>query len=378
MHRLLHHLTNIRRLGVKELWSLWRDPTMLFLIIYVFTLAIYTAGTAMPETLQQTPVAIVDEDDSALSARIFTAFYPPAFNPPTRITQADVDPMLDAGHYTLVLVIPPGFQRDVLAGLQPTVQLNIDATRMSQAFAGSGLAQQIVMGEVAEYLQGNRASTAPPVELVTRMRFNPTLSNVWFGSLMELVGQITMASIILTGAALIREREHGTIEHLLVMPVTPTEIMLAKVWSMGLVVLLAAVLSMHGIIRWLLQVPIEGSLWLFFGGASLHLFATTSMGIFMATLARNMPQFGLLVMLVMMPLQMLSGGMTPRESMPQWVQWLMALAPTTHFTELSQAVLYRGAGIDVVWPSLLALCLIGAVLFGLSLRWFRRAITQMA
>lgn len=377
-HRLHMHLANIRRLGVKELWSLWRDPVMLFLILYTFTVAVYTSGTAMPETLSQTPIAIVDEDDSALSARITGAFYPPAFLPPVRITHAEVDALLDAGHYTLVLVIPPGLQRDVLAGRQPTLQLNVDATRMSQAFAGSGLVQQIVAGEVAEFAQRHRAVQAQPVELVPRMRFNPTLSNVWFGSLMELVGQITMVSIILTGAALIREREHGTVEHLLVMPVTPTEIMLAKVGAMGLVVLLAAVLSMRGIILGALRVPVDGSLWLFFGGAALHLFATTSMGIFMATLARNMPQFGLLVMLVMMPLQMLSGGMTPRESMPTWVQWAMSLAPTTHFTELSQAILYRGAGLAVVWPSLLALALIGSVLFALSLRRFRRAIAQMA
>ena len=138
-HRLHMHLANIRRLGVKELWSLWRDPVMLFLILYTFTVAVYTSGTAMPETLSQTPIAIVDEDDSSLSARITGAFYPPAFLPPVRITHAEVDALLDAGHYTLVLVIPPGLQRDVLAGRQPTLQLNVDATRMSQAFAGSGL-----------------------------------------------------------------------------------------------------------------------------------------------------------------------------------------------------------------------------------------------
>ena len=115
MRRLLHHLTNIRLLGVKELWSLWRDPMMLVLIVYTFTVAIYTAGTAMPETLHHTPMAIVDEDDSALSARIFSAFYPPAFNAPVRITNAQVDPALDAGHYTLVLVITPNLQRDALA-----------------------------------------------------------------------------------------------------------------------------------------------------------------------------------------------------------------------------------------------------------------------
>ena len=361
------HLQNIYRLGCKELWSLWRDPAMLFLIVFTFTFAIYSAGTAMPETLHRTPIGIADEDQSTLSLRIRDAFYPPAFGAPAVISQAQVDPGLDAGEYTLVLVIPPHFQRDVLAGRAPSLQLNVDATRMSQAFTASGFAQQIVMGEVSEFVLRYRGGTALPVELTTRVRFNPTLSNSWFGSLMELVSQITMLSIILTGAALIREREHGTVEHLLVMPVTPTEIMLAKVWAMGLVVLAASALSLNGIIRGVLQVPIDGSLWLFFGGVLLHLFATTSMGIFMATLARSMPQFGLLMMLTMIPLQMLSGGMTPRESMPMWVQWLMSMAPTTHFTELSQAILFRGAGLAVVWPSLVALLLIGSVVFVLSL-----------
>jgi ABC-2 type transport system permease protein len=187
-----------------------------------------------------------------------------------------------------------------------------------------------------------------------------------------------MLSIILTGAALIREREHGTIEHLLVMPVTPTEIMLAKVWAMAFVVLIASSLSLNGVVRGLLGVPIEGSLWLFFFGVSLHLFATTSMGIFMATLARTMPQFGLLIILVMMPLQMLSGGMTPRESMPDGVRWLMSLAPTTHFTEMSQAILFRGAGFEVVWAQFAAMAAIGSVLFAVSLARFRRTIGQLA
>jgi len=185
-------------------------------------------------------------------------------------------------------------------------------------------------------------------------------------------------SIILTGAALIREREHGTIEHLLVMPVTPTEIMVAKVWSMGLVVLVSAGLSLTFVVRGLLQVPIEGSVALFLVGAALHLFATTSMGIFMATLARSMPQFGMLLVLVLLPLQMLSGGTTPRESMPDFVQNIMLAAPTTHFVELGQAILYRGAGFSVVWQPFLALTLIGAVLFAFSLARFRKTLSQMA
>jgi ABC-2 type transport system permease protein len=376
--RLPRHLAHVYRLGVKELWSLWRDPMMLFLIVHAFTLAIYTAGTVAPETLHRTAIAIVDEDDSALSQRIRSAFYAPQFVPLQRIRLDQVDPGLDDGRYTFVLVIPPDFQRDVLAGKTPAVQLNIDATRMGQAFSGNGAIQQIVLGEVAEFVQRYRGTASSPVELVPRMRFNPSLDPSWFGSLMEVVNNITMLPIILTGAALIREREHGTVEHLLVMPVTPSEIMLAKVWSMALVVLLACSVSLGLVIHTWLRVPIGGSVPLFLAGAALHLFATTSMGIFLATIARSMPQFALLMMLTMMPLEMLSGGMTPRESMPDWVQWLMSLSPTTHFTELSQAILFRGAGLDVVWDSLAALLLIGSVLFGLSLARFRKTIAQMA
>jgi ABC-2 type transport system permease protein len=375
---VLRHLANIHRLGVKELWSLWRDPMMLVLIVYTFTISVYTAATAVPETLQGASIAIVDEDDSPLSSRIASAFYPPRFTRPARITLAEVDPGLDSGDYTYVLDIPPGFQRDVLAGRSPQLQLNVDATRIGQAFAGSGLVQVVAMGEVAEFVQRHRDVAVPPVDLALRARFNPALRQSWFISLMQVVSNVTMLSIILTGAALIREREHGTVEHLLVMPVTPVEIMVAKMWSMGAVVLLATAVSLNLVIRGALDVPIEGSITLFLVGASLHLFATTAMGIFMATLARTMPQFGLLIMLVLLPMQVLSGGSTPRESMPELVRDLMLAAPTTHFTELSQAILYRGAGLDVVWRAFVALIVIGTVFFVVSLARFRRTIGRLA
>ena len=374
----MRHFANIRHLGVKELRSLWRDPMMLVLIIYAFSLGIYVAASAMPETLNKAPIAIVDEDQSPLSNRIIGAFYPPHFTPPALLAPGEIDPALDAGRYTFALDLPPNFQRDVLAGRQPTVQLNIDATRMSQAFTGGGYIQQIVQGEVSEFMRGTRASAAPPVELALRARFNPTLAQSWFGSVMEIINSVTMLSIVLTGAALIREREHGTIEHLLVMPVTPFEIMAGKVWAMGLVVLLACAFALLVVVEGVLKVPIEGSILLFLAGAGLHLFATTSMGIFMGTIARSMPQFGLLLMLVMVPLQLLSGGVTPRESMPGFVQTLMLAAPTTHFVRMAQAILYRGAGFDMVWPQFLAITGIGAAFFLIALARFRRTIGTMA
>ena len=195
---------------------------------------------------------------------------------------------------------------------------------------------------------------------------------------MELISSITLLSVILTGAALLREREHGTVEHLLVMPVTPGEIMLAKVWSMGLVVALAALAALVFVVQGALHIPVQGSVALFMLVAVLHLFATTSMGIFLATLARSMPQFGMLLVLVLVPLQLLSGGMTPRESMPILVQNVMLAAPTTHFVTAAQAILYRGAGLDVVWPQLLSIGAIGSVLFATALSRFRKTISQMA
>jgi len=375
---MLPRLANIYRLGVKELWSLARDPFMLALIFYAFTVMIYVAATAMPETLHKAPIAIVDEDGSPLSARIVSAFYPPHFQRPAVISLKELDPGMDDGSYTFVLDIPPDFQSDVLAGRSPTIQLNVDATRMSQAFTGSGDVQQIVAGEVNEFVRRYRSDSTTSVELTVRNRFNPNLERTWFGSLMEIINNVTMLSILLTGAALIREREHGTIEHLLVMPVTPGEIMLAKVWSMGAVVLMATTMSLLLVVQGALQVPIEGSIPLFLAGAAFNLFATTSLGIFLATIARSMPQFGMLLVLVLLPLEMLSGGITPRESMPQIVQDVMLLAPTTHFVQLAQAILYRGAGLDVVWKPFLIMVVIGAVFFALSLARFRKTITQMA
>jgi len=371
------HAANIYRLGIKELWSLARDPIMLVLITFMFTVMIYVAATAMPETLHKAPIAIVDEDGSPLSGRIAAAFYPPRFNPPAMIPLSAIDDGMDAGDYTFALDIPPDFQRDVLAGKSPAIQLNVDATRMTQAFTGSGYIQQMVMGEVNELVQRYRSSAAPPVDLARRVRFNPNLEQSWFGALNEIINDVVMLSIILAGAALIREREHGTIEHLLVMPVTPGEIMLAKTWSMGFVVLLAAAGALVFVMEGMLRVPIEVSVLLFLAGAALCLFATTSMGILMATVARSMPQFGMLAILILLPLQLLSGGSTPRESMPGFVQNVMLAMPSTHFVALGQAILFRGAGLSVVWPQFLALAAIGAVFFAVSLNRFRKTIGTM-
>lgn len=368
---------NILYLGIKEFYSLLRDPVMLALIVYAFTVSIYSHAKAIPETLNKAPIAIVDEDRSPLSARIINAFFPPYFLPPKLISPAEMDARMDAGLDTFALDIPPNFQRDLLHGRKPTVQLNADATRMSQAFVGSAYIQTMITDETLAFMRRYRSLSTPQVDLALRVRFNPNLNKSWFGAVMQLINDVTMLSIILTGAALIREREHGTVEHLLVMPVTPFEIMASKLWAMGLVVLAACASSLIVVVQAWLAVPLQGSLVLFLAGAALQIFATASIGIFLGTVARSMPQFGLLLMLVLLPLQMLSGSMTPRESMPQIVQHLMLAAPNTHFVMFAQAVLYRGAGLAAVWQQFAAIGVIGAIMFALALLRFRQAIGTM-
>lgn len=373
---MMRSLVNIFQLGVKEIRSLGHDKVLLIFLIWSLSFGVYEAANSQSTELRNASVAVVDEDHSQLSQRLIAALRPPEFLPPRLISLDEVDPGLDAALFTFTLHIPANFQRDVQAGDQPTLQLNIDATRMNEAFIGSGYIQNIVTDEVTRFLQGYRGDPPLPIRLAVRMKYNPNLNGVWFYGAMELVNNITFMAIILAGAAVIREREHGTIEHLLVMPLTPFQIMAAKIWANGLMVLVVASLSLVIVLQGALTMPVAGSVWLFIFAAALHLFSVASLGILLATMSRSMPQFALLMILVVVPLNMLSGASAPPESMPLTVQAIMLAAPTTHFVSLAQAVLFRDAGLAIVWPQLLANFAIGVVFFTLALLRFRRTVVH--
>ena len=284
---------------------------------------------------------------------------------------------MDKGRYTFIVIFPPNFQEKVLANNNPEVQVNVDATRMSQAFTGNGYIQQIIAKEVNSFVNETTGrNTTDTAEILIRNRFNPNLIKAWEGAMNGLVNNVTMIALILTGAALIRERERGTLEHLLVMPVTPFEIMVSKVWSMSLVVLVATGLSLNVVVQAALEVPVAGSFWLFMTGVVFNLFAVTSLGIFLACFARDMPQLGILMILVLLPMQMLSGGTTSQDNMPDLIRWIMQLSPTTHFVNFSKAILFRGAGLDIVWPIFLKMILIGTLFFSVALKRFRRTVAS--
>jgi ABC-2 type transport system permease protein len=248
---------------------------------------------------------------------------------------------------------------------------------MAQAGRGAAYIEAILAEELADALGHRPASDSAPVNFVIRAKFNPNLTYSWFAAVIQMVNHITLIALLLSGAAVIREREHGTIEHLLVMPLRPVEIVLAKIWANGLVIVVVAMLSLLLVVRWWLEVPIAGSTLLFAVGAFVYIFAVSALGIFLATLVRSMPQFGLLLFPVFIIMNLLSGGTTPTDSMPETLQRIMLLSPSTHFVSFSQAVLYRGAGLDIVWHHFAEMTLLGLVFFGIALARFRRMVARM-
>ena len=372
----MRKVANIYWLGVKELRSFLHDFVLLGLVAYAFSLAVILQARSNSQELHNASIAIVDEDHSELSRRIAHAFFPPLYQTPKLIEERDIIPAMNGGRFTFVVDIPPDFEQHVVAGQRPALQINVDATAMVQAGLGSGYAQQIISAEIADFL--SHAEGAPPssVNLDVRIAFNPNLTTAWFTSVMGIINNISMLAIILAGAAVVREREHGTMDHLLVMPLTPFEIAMSKVWANGLVIAVAVGLSLYFVVRMMLGIPVAGSIPLFMVGVVIYLFFATAIGIFLGTVARSMPQLGLLYMLVYLPMNMLSGANTPLESMPPWLAKFMQVSPSTHFVAFAQAILYRGAGLDVVWPQFVAVAVIGAVFFWLAILRFHSTIAQ--
>ncbi|MGZ4401648.1 MAG: ABC transporter permease [Gaiellaceae bacterium] len=370
----MRSLLNILWLGIKELRSFLSDATLFVFVIFAFTWTVYSQATGTSNEVNNASIAFADEDNSPLSKELFNAFYPPRFQRPVLIATNEVEEAMDRGRFMFVVTVPPWFERDLRAGRHPDIQVSIDATAMQQAGIGAGYIKQIINQRLSSFMQRADTDSPDPVQLVVRKAFNPNGVSAWFTSVVAIINQLTLLTVVLTGAAVIREREHGTLEHLLVMPLTAFEIAIAKVWANGLVILLATALSLYLIVQMALKVPFAGSHLLWFGGVVLYLFFATALGIFLGTISRSMAQFALLIVLVVLVLQLLSGGSTPVESQPRWLQTLTYLLPSRHFVSFSQIIIYRGGGLGAVWRHFGMVGAVGVGFFAYSVARFRKSI----
>lgn len=370
----MRQAANIFWLAGKELKSVLGDPVMVILILWSFIIAVMLEASGAGDTVYNAAIAILDEDNSMLTRQITAALGPPWFQPPLMISADQVAPAMDAGQIMFVLAFPPEFEADVIAGATPTAQLEVDATAVSQAQLGTDYISNILTSETRAFLTGNPDAPDPALRLELRRAFNPNGNPVWFKSVSSLLNQLSLLTIALTGAAMLREREQGTIEHLMVMPLTPLEIALSKVLANVVVVLAAFTLSLVFVVQGVLKVPMAGSVPLLLAGTAIYLAAAAAIGMFLGTMARSMAQFALLVIMVIIPIIMLSGGMGAIESQPDIVQRLTMALPSRHFLAFAKAVVFRGAGMDTVWVQLALMGGLGLIFFAASLALFRRSM----
>jgi len=367
-------LTNIFWLALKEFRSVLSDKVLVVFVLYAFTWTIYSQATGTSNEVNNASIAFADEDQSALSEELINAFFPPRFQYVVRIRTDEIERAMDEGRFMFVVVIPPQFEQNLRAARHPAIQVNIDATAMQQGGIGAGYIHNIITQRLTTYLRRMDVDTSESVNLVQRKMFNPNGVSAWFTSIVAIMNQVSLLTIVLTGAAVIREREHGTLEHLLVMPLTAFQIAMAKVLANGLVILIATTLSLFLVVRMILNVPVQGSLLLWFTGVLLYLFFATALGLFLGTISRSMAQFALLIVLVVMVLMLLSGGSTPVESQPGWLQAVTYFLPSRHFVSFSQVIIYRGGGLDAVWRNFAMVGGIGLAFFAYSVTLFRKSI----
>ena len=369
-----------RRLFVmtqKELLQLSRDLPIGLLLLYSFTLAVYIAGNGISSQLHNASMLVQDNDHSVSSRELIHKFRAPFF----RLEGEIDDPQeglrsLDRGQAMAVLEIPPRFHEQLITGEPTAVQFLVDTTNSAQGLSAASYAVRIVaqfeQDTVLARLGGTESQNLPVLVSEHRVWYNPEQKDTWFESVSHLLRQITIFAILLPAAALVREKERGTVEQLLVSPLTPFQIMLPKVLAMTVVILCATAVALFGIMRPAFGVPVRGNTALFFVCTALFVFSTAGMGLAAATVTRNQAQVGMLTLLIVAPMMLLSGLVAPMEALPPWTRQLMMLSPLRYFIDIANGILLKGSGLSILWQPVLAMVVLGGALFGFGMWRFRQ------
>jgi len=362
----------------KELLQLRRDGPLLLFLVYSFSLSVYISGAGISMQLSHASLLVHDGDHSESSRELIHRFQEPYFRFDGEVQDPKVGvERLDQGTAMLLLDIPPRFHESIGAREPVSVQLQVDTTNAPQGLSAASYAARIVGGfsyDLVSFRLGSSGSLMdmPSIESAHRVWYNQNQDETWFQSISHILRMITLFAFLLPAAALVREKEHGTVEQLLVSPVTPLQIMLSKVLAMTLVILAATALAMVTVLKPVFGVPVKGSIALFFFLTALYSFTIAGFGLFAATVTRNQAQVGMIALLVISPMLLLSGIATPFEAMPSWVQSIMALSPLRYYVDVTYGILLKGVGLDVLWDSILAMALLGGTLFGLGMWRFRK------
>lgn len=364
------YLRNLYILSVKEWKSFFSDKIMMLLVVLIFSFSIITVSKSISTEIKNARVAVVDEDKSYTSRRITNAIQKPYFQAPIYYSSLkEAQFAMDRGEVLFILVLPQNLERYLLSNENITIQITADATVVSQAGVGINYLSQIIAQELKKINPKNTEESI--FSIATVVKYNPNFNDTWYLSLMNLATFIFMLSMMLVGAAIMREKERGTMAHLLVLPVTADEIALSKIIANSVIITIAASCSLFFVIKGILQVEINGSIGLFILATAVFLFSACAFGVFLATLTGSLPQFALLMIPVFIVLRLISGAETPIDSMPDLMQRVTEFSPQTHFVRLTAMILFRDATVQIILPELLITFAMGVVFLLLALSRFR-------
>lgn len=364
---------------VKELKQLGRDRVLLAFIVYAFTADIFLAASGVSLSLNHAATLVQDQDHSPQSRELLSRFQPPYFRMDGAVGQdAAALAALDQGRAMLVLSVPPQFGKQLATGHPTSIAMQVDTTNSVLGFLATSHAQQIVSQfglESAMQRLGMGADAAhslPNVQNDIRVWYNPNQEDSWFMGVAEMLNIATVFAVLLPAAAMVREKERGTVEQLIVSPLSPFGILFPKVVSMTGVILCGVALSLFLILIPLFAIPVKGSLLLFFALSGLYVFTTAGLGLFAATIARNLAQAGMLSILILAPMLFLSGAWTPPEAMPVWLRGLMYVSPLHYYLDIAFGILLKGQGLADLQPAILGMSAIGVLVFASGLLLFRK------
>jgi ABC-2 type transport system permease protein len=357
---------------LKETIQFFRDRFLLGLILFLYTIDTIMCTLALSYDVKHVPLAIVDSDQTVesrdLSSRFFaTDSFRPAGHP---TSEAEAGAWLQSGRTMAAIVIPKGFAGDLRARPPAKVQILLDGTDSNTALITRGYVLRIIeMFEQAWTPKGTRISHAMAMP-VTRVWFNPSMTFTAF-MILSMISQVgLMVGIFQSAASIVREKEAGTIEQLMLTPIRTTELFAAKTLptvAMGLLSIFPTLL-----IAWWFGVPLRGSLALVMALTALYLVSSIAIGVLIGSVSRTLQQALLLAFFVLFPILFLSGTLVPIESMPKALQWLSLISPVRHYLDIVLGVFLKGTGMAELWPQSLALAGIGAALFLIALWRFSR------
>jgi len=362
----------------KEFAQLLRDVPILVVLLWAFGGAIYLQGHAASTEIHNYPVVILDLSRSAASRELIARLHAPYFKIVGYVgSDRELVAALDLARASVGIVIPAEFERDVVAG-HGGFQVISDGTLATSATIAVAHLSTITaeynqfLVERAAVAAGGTIAAIPTVDARIRVAYNPNQTSAWFSSILELLNMTTMVSMLLTAAAVVREKERGTLDQLLVTPLRSVELFSAKIIPTLVLVLVLSFLSLVGIIRGAFGTPVRGSLVLFYLVTALYVFAVANLGIAMAVMVRNVAQVMMLLILILFPMLFLSGARFPPETMEPWLRYLSLISPMRYYIDFGYQVLFKGNGFAYVWHDVVGMAVIGAVTFGFSIIRFRR------